>query len=145
MQSLRLLAVFILGLNFNLALADESLQVSDAWVRASAPGQQVGAAYMTLQSKQALTVTKVESSAAGSVEIHKMTMKDGIMRMRMREKLELETGKPFALEPGGFHLMLFDLKKPLKAGESVPFVLHLQDAQGKADTIELSAPVKASN
>lgn len=145
MQSLRLLTALILSLTLNPALAAAALEVSDAWARASAPGQQVGAAYMTLRSSEALAVTQVESPAAGSVEIHKMSMKDGIMRMRMMDALALQAGEPFKLAPGGFHLMLFDLRQPLKAGESVEFTLHLQDASGASSTQTVSVPVKTGN
>lgn len=142
---LRLLSALLLSLYLNQAHAVEPLKVSDAWARASAPGQQVGAAYMTLESAYDLVVAKVESPMAGSVEIHKMSMKDGIMRMRMMESLPLTAGHPFKLEPGGFHLMLFDLKEPLKAGATVPFNLQLKDSQGRLTTLEISLPVKTSN
>jgi copper(I)-binding protein len=55
-----------------------------------------------------------------------MTMENGVMKMRMLEKLPLKTGEPYKLAPGSFHLMLFDLKKPLIAGEQVSFVLHFK-------------------
>ena len=99
---------------------------------------------MTLQSPVKATLTKVESPAASSVEIHSMTMKDGVMKMRLLDTLALAAGKPAKLEAGGFHLMLLDLKKPLKSGENVPFILHFKDSMGKASTINITAPVKSS-
>lgn len=122
---------------------ENQIAVTDAWVRATAPGQEVGAAYMTLQSNHDTSMIKAESNIAGSMEIHSMTMDDGVMKMRMLETLDLSAGKPFKLEPGGFHLMLFDLKGPLKAGESVNFTLHFKDKDGTASTIKLAVPVKA--
>lgn len=124
--------------------AGEPVEVSRAWARATAPGQDTGAAYMELKSPSDLTLVKVETAAADAVEIHKMTMKNGVMEMRMLEALELPAGKVVKLEPGGFHLMLFDLKKPLKIGESVGTTLHFKDKAGKTSTMKVSLPVKRS-
>jgi copper(I)-binding protein len=145
MKYLRVLSVLILGLHLNFALGAEPLKVSDAWVRASAPGQKVGAAYMTLTSSADLILAKVQSPAAGTVEIHSMTMKNGIMRMRLMETLPVPAGQATRLAPGGFHLMLFDLKKPLKAGDKVPFTLQLKDKQGQMTTLKIVAPVKSGS
>lgn len=106
--------------------AKEQVSITDAWVRATNPGQEVGAAYMTFLCKQDMTLVSIESSVTSSVEIHNMTMENGVMKMRMLEKLPLKTGEPYKLAPGGFHLMLFDLKKPLIAGEQVSFILHFK-------------------
>ena len=127
-----------------VAFAANPVNVSDTWVRASAPGQSVGAAYMTLQSSSDTSLVKVESNAAGSVEIHSMTMKNGVMQMRMMETLPLSAGKPAKLEPGGFHLMLFDLKKPLKAGDKVKFTLYFKNDAGKTSVVQVVSPVKTT-
>jgi copper(I)-binding protein len=124
------------------AMAAEEVEITQAWTRATAPGQQVGAAYMTLQSKSDMALERVESPVAGSVEIHSMTMKDGVMQMRMLESLPLKAHQPEKLAPGGFHLMLFDLKKPLKVGESVDYTLHFKDSAGKTSTQHLISPIK---
>lgn len=113
------------------ARTEELVSITDAWVRPTNPGQAVGAAYMTFTSKQDLTLTSIESDVTNSVEIHNMTMENGVMKMRMMENLPLKAGKPYKLAPGGFHLMLFDLKKPLTAGEQVNFVLHFKHNQKK--------------
>ena len=102
------------------------VSISEAWVRPTNPGQEVGAAYMTFLSKQDLTLVSIESSVTDSVEIHNMTMENGVMKMRMLENLALKAGEPYKLAPGGFHLMLFDLKKPLTLGEQVRFTLHFK-------------------
>ena len=101
--------------------------ITDAWVRPTNPGQEVGAAYMTLNSKQDVKLIAVESDVTKSVEIHSMTMKNGVMKMRMLETLDLTAGKPYELAPGGYHLMLFNLKKPLAEGELVNFTLHFKN------------------
>ncbi len=117
--------------------------ITDNWVRANAPGQQVGAAYMTLLSTQDSTMIKAEADVAGSVEIHNMSMENGVMKMRMLEELPLKAGKAEKLAPGGFHLMLFDLKKPLTAGENVNFTLSFKDAAGNITKQQVMLPIKA--
>jgi copper(I)-binding protein len=102
------------------------VSITDAWVRPTNPGQEVGAAYMTFLSKQDMTLVSIESNITDSVEIHNMTMENGVMKMRMLENLALKAGEPYKLAPGGFHLMLFDLKKPLMVGEQVSFTLHFK-------------------
>ncbi len=119
--------------------------ISDAWVRANAPGQSVGAAYMTMKSPQESSLFQIESPSAGSVEIHSMTMTNGVMKMRALETLPLQAGKAEKLAPGGFHLMLFDLKTPLKAGEKVAFKLSFKDKVGKITHQEVLLPIKESN
>lgn len=144
MNNYRIPGFFIIALIAGCAQADD-VTISNAWVRASAPGQEVGAAYMTLQSARDTTLTKTESTAAGSVEIHSMTMNNGVMKMRRMDTLPLSAGKPAKLEPGGFHLMLFDLKKPLRAGGQAEFTLHFKDGADKTSEMKLSAPIKADN
>ena len=140
---------FLLALIFSLTLLSScgkpspSVQISENWVRATEDGQDVGAAYMTLTSNTDTTLTSVESSVSDSIEIHSMTMDNGVMKMRMLDELALKAGKPTELAPGGYHLMLFDLKKALKAGEEVSFTLHFKDAQGKETVLNLNSPIKA--
>ena len=140
---------FLLALIFSLTLLSScgkpspSVQISDNWVRATEDGQDVGAAYMTLTSNTDTTLTSLESSVSDSIEIHSMTMDNGVMKMRMLDELALKAGKPTELAPGGYHLMLFDLKKALKAGEEVSFTLHFKDAQGKETVVNVNSPIKA--
>lgn len=124
------------------AYAADAVQISNAWARATAPGQEVGAAYMTLKGATPLQVTQAETKIADAVEIHEMKMQDGVMKMRMMEVLDLPAGKEVHLEPGGFHFMLFDLKEPLKAGSSFDLVLNIKDAQGKTSKQTVKVPVK---
>lgn len=124
--------------------ANHGVAIMDNWVRASAPGQSVGAAYMTLLSAQDSTMIKAEADIAGSVEIHSMKMEDGVMKMRMLDELPLKAGKAEKLAPGGFHLMLFDLKKPLTAGENVNFTLSFRDAAGNTTQQQVTLPIKSA-
>ena len=117
------------------------IYITDNWVRATAEGQDVGAAYMTITSASDTSLVKVESSASDSIEIHSMSMENGIMKMRMLEQLDLKAKTPNKLAPGGFHLMLFDLKNPLKAGETVSFSLHFKNEAGKETLVTISSPI----
>lgn len=114
------------ALDSDNSTAQGTISIKDVWVRPSHPGQDVGAAYMTLTSVQDATLVRVESDVSDSIEIHSMTMQNGVMKMRMLDNLRLVAGKPYKLEPGGFHFMLFDLKKALAVGESVNFVLYFK-------------------
>jgi copper(I)-binding protein len=125
--------------------ANISVAITDSWVRANAPGQSVGAAYMTLSSPQDSTLVYIETPVANTVEIHSMSMENNVMKMRMLEELPLKAGKPEKLSPGGFHLMLFDLTKPLKAGENAAFKLCFKDRAGNITHQSVSLPIKAVN
>ena len=144
MKYLRLLSILIMILPLGFTEAAEQLSVSNAWARASAPGQEVGAVYMTLTSASELTLTSIASPAAENAEIHRMSMNDGIMRMRMIEMLALAPGEPVKLQPGGLHLMLFGLKQPLKAGDSITVTLNLKDKHGQPSSQTIAVPVKAA-
>jgi len=124
---------------------DAAVTITDAWVRENAPGQTVVAAYMTLKSADESALVFVESPAADSVEIHSMTMNNNVMKMRKLDELPLKAGKPEKLAPGGFHLMLFDLKKPLKSGEKVDFKLCFKDKAGNITHQMVTLPIKAPN
>lgn len=119
------------------------ISISDAWVRKNAPGQDIGAAYMTLNSPKKSTLVYAEAiDAADSVEIHSMSMDNGVMKMRMLDALILEPNKPVELKPGSFHLMLFDLKAPLETDKSVTFRLCFKDEEGNITEKMVTAPVK---
>ncbi len=122
--------------------AQDEVTIENAWVRPTNAGQDVGAAYMTLVSNSDVSLVHVESSVTKSVEIHSMTMQKGVMKMRMLESLPLNAGKPYKLEPGGFHLMLFDLKKPLMIGEQVTFELTFKTKKNVEFKQTVTASVK---
>ena len=123
--------LFTFGCAFSISIfaktAENTVGITEAWVRPTNPGQEVGAAYMSFLSTKDTTLMRVESDVTKSVEIHNMTMENGVMKMRMLSKLPLVAGKPYKLAPGGFHLMLFDLKKPLVLGESVIFTFNFKN------------------
>lgn len=119
------------------------VQVADPWVRATVPQQQATGAFMRLTSTSAARLVEVRSPAARIVELHEMSMRDNVMRMRaMAAGLDLPAGKAVELKPGGYHVMLIELVKPLTEGEVVPLTLVVEGADKRRETIEVQAPVR---
>ena len=127
-----------------LVHGEQNVQVQDAWVRLPPPGATIGVAYLTLTAKQRMTLTSAKSPAAESVELHSMTMNGGVMRMRHLPVLELKADTPMKLEPGGYHLMLINLKKPLQIGDRVQLDLNFTQGKRIADRVRVQATVKPS-
>lgn len=122
--------------------AADIVKVSDAWVRLPPPGAQIAAAFLTLESEQALSLSSVSSPDAAAVEIHTMSMRNGVMEMRQLPALKLAAGEPVKLEPGGLHLMLINPKQGLKEGEKVPLVLTFKKGKRVVGTVSAQATVK---
>jgi copper(I)-binding protein len=116
--------------------------VADVWVRATVPQQQASGAFMTLTAAGGARLVEARSPVAGVVEIHEMVMDGNVMRMRAMPGLDLPAGKPVALAPGGYHVMLMSLKQTLNAGDTVPLTLVFETADRVRQTIEVRAPVR---
>lgn len=117
------------------ALAEEvkagDLVITQAWSRATPGGAKVGGGYLTIENKGSAPDRLIGGSAdvADKVEVHEMTTSNGVMTMRPLEKgVTIEPGMTVKLAPGGYHLMLFDLKSPLKQGDKVPVMLEFKKA-----------------
>jgi copper(I)-binding protein len=118
--------------------------VSEPWVRGTVPRQQATGAFMQLQASENSRLVAARSPVAGVVEIHEMAMEKDIMRMRALPKgLDLPAGKPIELKPGGFHVMLMDLKQQIKGGEVVPLTLVIEGPDKKQTLVEVKATVRA--
>ncbi len=115
--------------------------VSNPWMRATPPGQNVGGAYLKITSATTAYLVGGSSPAAKAVELHEMTLENNIMKMRPLARLELPAGKPVELKPGGYHLMLIDLKRPLVKGDSVPLTLTVEEQGGRRQTVDVTAQV----
>ncbi len=120
-----------------------TVKVEAAWARTSVPGQMGTGAFMTLTASQPLKLTGVSSPVAGVAEVHEMKMDGDVMKMRAIPHLDLPAGKPVQLKPGGYHVMLLDLKAPLTVGSTVPVTLQLQDATGQRSSQLVQLPVSA--
>ena len=136
-------AVFIASILISACSKQDSIEIKNQWVRASNDGQDVSAAYMTIVSNEDTSLIAIDSDVADVIEIHSMSMENGVMKMRMLDTLDLIADKPTKLSPGGFHLMLFDLKKPLTAGKEAHFTLHFKNKAGQEKTISITSPIKA--
>lgn len=137
-----LVTVVLLASAASLPAWAAQISVTDAWVRATMPGQPVGGAYMQIRSDADARLIGVSSSVVPRVEVHEMTMDDDMMRMREVKAIDLPKGKTVSLEPGGFHIMLMNLKKPIAAGDSIPLTLVIE-SDGKRQTVEVKAEARA--
>jgi hypothetical protein len=117
--------------------------VTEPWVRSTVTGQKATGAFLQITSKAGGKLVSAASPVAGVVEIHEMSMEGNVMKMRALPKgLDLPAGKAVALKPGGFHVMLMDLKQALKAGDTVPLTLVVEGAASQRETIEVKAVVR---
>jgi copper(I)-binding protein len=117
------------------------LVITQAWSRATPSGAKVGGGYLTIENKGSAPDRLIGGSAevAGKVQVHQMAMDNGVMTMRPLDNgLTIEPGKTVKLAPGGYHLMLLDLKSPLKQGDKVPVTLEFE----KAGKVNLSLDVQ---
>ena len=106
------------------------LRVLDAWSRALPPISGNGAAYVVIENRgdTAERLVSIESPAASRAELHQHTMKDGLMKMRRVSHIDVPAGGRAVLEPGGYHIMLIDLREPLVEGNTFALTLHFEPA-----------------
>ena len=122
--------------------ARPTVRITGAWVRATVPGQPVAGAYLDLESPVAVRLVGISSPVAKRGEVHSMKEVDGMMTMRPLAGLALPAGTLVKLAPGGLHIMLFDLKQPLRAGSDVALTLTFETVSGIRFKQEVVAPVK---
>lgn len=123
----------------------QSVEVKDAWVRTSVQGQKATGAFMTITAREGAKLVAVVTPVAGVAEVHEMKMEGDIMRMRaVAGGLDLPAGKAVELKPGGYHVMLMDLKAALPKDATIPMTLVLKDAKGVESKVELKVPVAAT-
>ena len=137
-------AALALSLTFTglVALAQTAaVKVEGAWARATVQGQKGTGAFMSLTAKEGTVLVGVSSPVAGVAEVHEMKMEGDVMKMRAVPLLDLPAGKKVDLKPGGYHVMLMDLKAPLAKDSTVPVTLLFKDAKGVQSKLELKLPV----
>ncbi len=118
--------------------------VKDPWVRGTVAQQKATGLFVQITSAAGGRLVSASSPLAGVVEIHEMSMDGNVMRMRaLADGLALPAGKAVDLKPGGYHVMLMELKQTLKAGDTVPVTLVIEGPDKKRETVEIQAPVKA--
>ena len=126
---------------FCAGLVNAQVQVENAWARATVQGQKATGAFMKITTKEGMRLVGVQSPAAGVTEVHEMKMEGDVMKMRAIPGLDLPAGKTVELRPGGYHVMLMDLKAPLMKDGKVPLTLVFKDNKGVESKLELSVPV----
>lgn len=124
------------------ALAQSSVEIKDPWVRATVAQQKATGAFMQLTAKSEAKLVEARSPVAGVVEIHEMAMDNNVMKMRQIPGLALPAGQLVELKPGGYHVMLLDLKAQVKEGDVVPVTLVFEGKDGKRETVEVKAPAR---
>ena len=137
-----------LGLLASQALWASPVSINNAWVRPTVPGQTVAGAYLDITATQPARLVAARSPISPDVQIHWMQMDGDVMRMREVPTIDLPKNKTVSLKPGGYHLMLMQLKKPIQAGETVPLTLVIE-VQRKRQTVKVNAvaqmPTEASH
>jgi len=135
----------VAALSFSMASAYAQVgqvTVSDAWARGTVPGQSATGIFMTLQAPRATTLVGVSTPAAANAEVHEMKLEGTLMKMRaLPSGLPLPANQPVQLKPGGYHIMLSDLKTPLKKGDTVPVTLRFESADHKMSEQQVQIPV----
>ena len=124
------------------AAVNAQVAVKDAWVRATVPNQKATGAFMTLQADKDSKLVSASSPITPNVEVHEMAMQDNVMKMREVPAIELPAGKPVELKPGGYHVMLMNLKQQVKEGETVPLTLVIEDKGGQRQSVQVQATVR---
>lgn len=138
------LPLLALALGAACGLAQAQTTVKDAWVRGTVAQQKATGLFAQISSAGGGKLVAAASPAAGVVEIHEMSMDGSMMKMRaLPAGLDLPAGKTVELKPGGYHIMLMDLKAPLKAGDTVEVTLTIEGQDGKKESLALKVPVKA--
>lgn len=137
-------AVALAATVFGALAAETVVDVQNAWARATVKGQMAAGAFMTLTAKEGSTLVGVASPVAGVAQVHEMKMDKGVMKMaEIKGGLDLPAGKAVELKPGGYHLMLMDLKVPLVKDSTVPVTLTFKNAKGVESKMDLKLPVVA--
>ena len=136
----RLFLVSLLCVATSAAFAQ--VTVKDPWLRATVPQQKATGVFLQITSARDARLVEARSPVANVVELHEMAMVDNVMKMRAISGLALPAGRVVELKPGGYHVMLIDLKQQIKDGDVVPVTLVVEDKDKKRETIEINAQAK---
>lgn len=112
-----------------------------AWARPTVQGQAAGGAYLRITGGDApdRLVGASAAAVAKTVELHTMQMDGNVMRMREVAAIDVAPGKPVELAPGGLHLMLTGLQRPLENGSSFPLTLRFEKAGAVTVDVKVTA------
>ena len=127
------------------SFAQVQVTVNEPWVRATVAQQKATGAFMQLNVSGNTRLVAATSPVANVVEIHEMSMDGTVMKMRAVPGIDVTAGKAVDLKPGGYHIMLIDLKDAIKTGDMVPITLVFEGADKKQQTVEIKAPARPLN
>jgi periplasmic copper chaperone A len=140
-----LLATALLLTSASYAHPDKAhVDIADLWIRSTVEGQMGTGGFMKITAREDLQLVGVTTPISKAAEVHEMRASKtdaNVMEMRPIQTLDLQKGKTVELKPGGHHLMLMDLKQPLKNGSTVPLTLHFKDAKGATSKLDVTATV----
>ncbi|MDO9449847.1 MAG: copper chaperone PCu(A)C [Rugosibacter sp.] len=139
-QTIILLALLTFSAYAELA----QIKVHSPWIRPTVPQQKATGAFMTITSTTPARLVGITSPVAEQVEIHEMRMENDVMTMRAVSNLPLSSGKSLELKPGGYHVMLFGLHQQIKAGDSVPLTLIIEDDHRQRTFVTVQAIAKSA-
>jgi len=114
---------------YNKDASAQTVEVKEGYARETIPGTNISSAYMRIINKNTVSINLigVSSDISNRIEIHEHTMANGMMKMRKRDRLTIHADSEVKLQPSGYHLMIFDLVKPLKAAENINLTLHFNN------------------
>jgi hypothetical protein len=123
-----------------LLAAQAPVVASGAWVREPVTGRPTTAAYVVLENpgNEDIQIVSAATNVAGNVELHEMVREGDTMKMAPVKSITVPAKGKVELKPGGLHIMLFNLKQPLKEGDTVPLTL----STNRGWTVRVQAPVK---
>jgi len=133
---------FLLAISLFSAMAIAEVTVKDAWVRGTVAAQTTTGAFMTITSSEEAKLVGARSGIAKTTEIHQSMLMDGVNHMHAADAVALPAGKPIELKPGGYHVMLMGLARPVAAGQKVAIELTIEDKRGKRSKVEVQADVR---
>lgn len=138
----QLILVFLLLAGTPLPAADEpahSIVAEAAWIREAPPGGSPLAGYMTLKNigQESVKLTGVTSPLFARIEIHQSRIEGDVAKMEQKNSLTLKSGQSLSLAPGGYHLMLFNPERELRAGDRVSLTLNFKDQEPLTINAEL--------
>jgi periplasmic copper chaperone A len=137
MQSRLLALAAAMVLSSAAAIAESGIEISEVWARATPGGARTAAVYVTLTASAGDRLTSASTPVAQKAEFHSMTMDSGVMKMRQFDAIDLPPGQKVTLKPGGYHIMLTGLAKPLAEGESFPLTLDFAKTGARQVTVSV--------
>jgi copper(I)-binding protein len=137
-----LLFTLTAALTLSTAAWSQTVSIDAPWARATVPGQKASGAFMQLTAPENMKLVAASSPVAGVTEIHEMKMDGNLMKMSAIPFLALPAGQAVTLKPGGYHVMLLDLKSQLKTEAKLPLTLTFENAKGTRSQVTLEVPIQ---